>query len=51
MDDPRAAQQLAKCEELLELLAAHDEHGKLRALANDIRDLRDRLLEERDKGP
>lgn len=45
MDEPRAA-QLAKYEEILAFLSAHEEHAKLRALADDIRDLRDRLLEE-----
>jgi hypothetical protein len=50
VDTGRAA-QLAKYEEILDFLAAHDEHGKLRALADDIRDLRDRLLEEIEDEP
>jgi hypothetical protein len=39
-------QLLAKCEEMLAFLAAHDEHSKLRTLAEDIAALRDRLLRE-----
>jgi hypothetical protein len=35
---------LAKCEELLAFLAAHDDHLKLRRLVADIEELRDRLL-------
>jgi hypothetical protein len=35
---------LAKCEELLAFLAAHDEHLKLRRLRADIEELRERLL-------
>jgi hypothetical protein len=39
MDDSR----IAKCDELLELLYAHDDLAKLRALIIDIEDLRERL--------
>jgi hypothetical protein len=39
---------VAKCEELLEFLAEHDEHRKLRQLTEDITQLRDRLRSERD---
>lgn len=40
------ADLLAKCEEMLAFLAAHDEHLKLRRLAEDIAELRDQLLRE-----
>ena len=50
MDESTAAKP-AKYEEILAFLAANDEHAKLRALADDIRDLRDRLLEEVEEGP
>lgn len=40
------ANLLAKCEEMLAFLAAHDEHLKLRRLAEDIAELRDQLLRE-----
>jgi hypothetical protein len=39
---------LSKCEEILELLRAHDEHEKLRRLIEDVEALRDRLLAARD---
>lgn len=41
---------VAKCEELLEFLADHDEHRKLRQLTEDITQLRDRLQLEQDTG-
>jgi hypothetical protein len=37
---------LAKCEELLEFLAAQDEQLKLRRLTSEIEELRDRLRSE-----
>lgn len=37
---------LAKCDELLDFLAAHDGHLKLRRLAADIEALRDRVRAE-----
>ena len=42
---------LAKCEELLAFLAAHDDHAKLRRLSEDIEKLRDRLLREAEDEP
>lgn len=42
---------LAKCDELLVFLAAHDEHLKLRRLMADIQDLRDRLAAELPRAP
>jgi hypothetical protein len=48
VDDSRA-EELAHYDEILKFLVVHDEYAKLRALAKDIRDLRDRLIEEMKK--
>jgi hypothetical protein len=39
---------LRKCDELIDLIRAHEDHGKLRALLEDIEALRNRLLSRRD---
>jgi hypothetical protein len=41
---------LAKCEELLLVLRAHEDHEKLRRLTDDIERLRTRILAARDLG-
>jgi hypothetical protein len=47
---PGADRLLEKCEELLDILYAHEDHAKLRLLIADIEALRDRRLDELD-GP
>lgn len=41
---PEKEALLLRCEELLSLLYANQDHAKLRGLTADIEDLRDRIL-------
>ena len=47
--EPASETLLQKCQELIEMLRAHEDHSKLRALRKDVEALRDRLLAEPDK--
>jgi hypothetical protein len=48
---PEPEAMLLKCEELLDVLYANQDHAKLRSLIGDIEDLRDRILIDSGKAP